>query len=295
MPNTIFFSWQADTPLGENKYFLKEVLEDVCKEISGDTTIDEALRDLEVDTDTKGVAGHPPIVETIFKKIDLSSVFFADMTFVGKRTDGRSTPNPNVLIEYGWALKGLGKERYVLIMNTAYGEPDGENLPFDLRHVRWPIRYHLPEGATKDKRAQEKNKLKPILRDAIRACLATIPPSTSTIVLEFPKAVPNDGPARFRAPGESLGFKDDFVGDEPAEVFLKGGPAMWLRVFPSQLQEKKWTPHGLKEVALKDTGNVLPLGGNGWSFYRAEDGIGMYAGTNSGAAPINTLSASMVF
>src|SRR5258708_6997668 len=105
MSNTIFFSWQADTPNNCGRTFLKNVLEEVCAAITADTELDEALRDVEVDTDTKGVAGQPPIAETIFRKIDSAGVFIADMTFTGTRLDGRPTPNPNVLIEYGWALK----------------------------------------------------------------------------------------------------------------------------------------------------------------------------------------------
>jgi hypothetical protein len=47
------------------------------------------------------VAGQPPIVETILRKTDEAAVFVADMTFTAKRVDGRPSPNPNVLIEYG--------------------------------------------------------------------------------------------------------------------------------------------------------------------------------------------------
>src|ERR1700677_4811215 len=99
MTKTVFFSWQADTPNKVGRTFLKEVLDEVCESISKDTTLDEANRDVTVDSDTQGVAGQPPIAQTIFKKIDAAGVFIADMTFTGTRMDGRPTPNPNVLIE----------------------------------------------------------------------------------------------------------------------------------------------------------------------------------------------------
>jgi hypothetical protein len=105
MTETVFFSWQADTPTRVGRNFINEALEDVCRSIASDTSVDEALRDMTVDSDTQNVAGQPPIVDTIFKKIDLSRLFVGDMTFVGPRIAGRPTPNPNVLIEYGWALK----------------------------------------------------------------------------------------------------------------------------------------------------------------------------------------------
>jgi Molybdopterin-binding domain of aldehyde dehydrogenase len=50
-------------------------------------------------------------VETIFRKIDKAAAFVPDLTLVSERRDGRPTPNPNVLIEYGWALKSLGHGR----------------------------------------------------------------------------------------------------------------------------------------------------------------------------------------
>ena len=93
---TIFFSWQADIPNRVGRSFLRPILEEVCTEISSDAAIDVAIR---VDSDTQGVAGQPPIAETILSKIDKSAVFVADMTFTGARRDERPTPNPNVLIE----------------------------------------------------------------------------------------------------------------------------------------------------------------------------------------------------
>src|SRR5271168_3534317 len=104
MSSTVFFSWQADTPTRENRNFIERALDRAARRIGDDTTIEKATRELAVDRDTKGVPGSPPIVETIFSKIDQASIFVPDLTFIGTRADGRKTPNPNVLIEYGWAL-----------------------------------------------------------------------------------------------------------------------------------------------------------------------------------------------
>ena len=175
MAATVFFSWQTDTPNDVGRNFVRKALEDACVKLVGDASVDEAHRDLEVDSDTQGVAGQPPIVETILKKIDAAKVFVADMTFVAHRSDGRPSPNPNVLIEYGWALKGLTYQRIISVMNTAYGKPSHETLPFDLQHVRWPLRYELHEGATQEVRAKQRKALTNNLIDAIRACLASLP------------------------------------------------------------------------------------------------------------------------
>ncbi len=155
MAATVFFSWQADTPNNLGRNFVRKALEDACARIASDTSIDEAHRDLEVDSDTQGIAGQPPIVETILKKIEASRVFVADMTFVARRPDGGSSPNPNVLIEYGYALRSLTHERIICVMNTAYGKPSAEALPFDLRHLRWPRCYELDETATPEVRGAQ--------------------------------------------------------------------------------------------------------------------------------------------
>jgi len=89
MAATVFFSWQADTPTGTGRNFLHKALEDACATITSDAAVDEAHRELKVDSDTQGVAGHPPIIDTIFKKIDGARVFVADMTLVAKRPGRR--------------------------------------------------------------------------------------------------------------------------------------------------------------------------------------------------------------
>ena len=282
MKKTIFHSWQADTPTNVGRNFLNEILEEVCNSIASDTGLDEAIRDIDLDSDTKGVAGQPPIVETIFKKIDNSAVFVADMTFVGKRIDGRFTPNPNVLIEYGWALKELGYLRTISVMNIAYGKPTRENLPFDLSHLRWPICYNLPEKATPEVKAKEKKKLISIFNNAIRASLATIP---NNLISEpkFPRVKAKDGNARFRSKGEALGFYDSFQDDANKEIFLSDGPAIWLRVMPLTPQEKPLIVHELKEYMIKNLTNLLPIinSSGGYSWLRAEDGVGVYRGGNT--------------
>jgi hypothetical protein len=176
MAATVFFSWQTDTPNDVGRNFVRKALEDACAKLGGDGSVDEAHRDLEVDSDTQGVAGQPPIVETILKKIDAARVFVADMTFVAHRPDGRPSPNPNVLIEYGWAMKGLTYQRIICVMNTTYGKPSHETLPFDLQHVRWPLTYELHEDAAQEVRAEQRKMLTSKLIGAIRACLATLAP-----------------------------------------------------------------------------------------------------------------------
>jgi hypothetical protein len=208
MAKAIFFSWQSDTPNPVGRTFLRTILEEVCLEIASDTSLDEGAQDIVVDSDTQGVPGKPPIAMTIFEKIDASAVFVADTTFTGTRINGKGlAPNPNVLIEYGWALKTLGYKRVFDVMNAAYGMPTRENLPFDLAYLRHPIVYNLPEGASPEIKATEKRKLSKVLNEAIRASLATIPAPVVEPPPRFPEAQAKDGPARFWAPGEAFGLR----------------------------------------------------------------------------------------
>lgn len=277
MAQRIFFSWQSDTDTRTGRNFLVDVLERVCKNIANDTSVEEAQRDVSVDSDTKGAAGRPPIVDTIFQKIDESAVYVADVTFVGKRMDDRPTPNPNVLIEYGWALKSKTHHRVITVMNTAYGVPSETSLPFNMKHMLWPITYNLPVEASVEEKAVIRDMLVKELTSVVKASIS-LAPVVSQESAGFPLAEAKNGPARFRARSESLGFSDVFAFEEPKEIFLAEGSEMWLRLFPSVASEKQWPIHELKEKLHKESGNLMPLvhGAGGYSFLVAEDGVGMY-------------------
>jgi hypothetical protein len=62
--------------------FVETALKDALKSIASDTEIEGAIREgLDFDKDTLGVAGTPPIFDTILKKISRrSAIFLADVT-----------------------------------------------------------------------------------------------------------------------------------------------------------------------------------------------------------------------
>jgi len=138
---TIFYSWQSDRDRKYCKEFIRRAADAAAERVSASL----GVRVL-VDADTEGVAGTPAISETILRKIESCDLFFADVTFVASTSDGKRVPNPNVMGEYGFALRAKGLDRILLAMNTAFGPP--EELPFDLRHLRYPARYTLMEKAT---------------------------------------------------------------------------------------------------------------------------------------------------
>jgi len=169
MPHHVFFSWQSDTPNRVGRSFIETCLGRAIGELQADADVDPADRELAVDRDTLEVPGSPPIMETIFGKIDRAAVFLSDLTYVAERAGGGRTPNPNVCIEHGYALKALSWRRVIAVMNTALGHPDQHELPFDVRHVRRPIYFDLPEGAAGDVRRAVTDDLVRQLKTALRA------------------------------------------------------------------------------------------------------------------------------
>lgn len=134
MNKTVFYSWQSDDviPNNVNRSFIETALKKAAKAIAKDDTVEIDPR---VDRDTTGVAGSPPIPQTILDKIDSCDAFVCDVTIVNPNArKSRRMPNPNVMFELGYALKRLGWERIVMVMNTAYGSQ--KDLPFDLEKRR---------------------------------------------------------------------------------------------------------------------------------------------------------------
>jgi hypothetical protein len=168
MPFVIFYSWQSDRDPKTTRHFIREALDLAVKKIARGMDVEEVLR---VDQDTQGVPGHPEIFRTICGKIDACTIFLADLTYVGTADSGDKIPNPNVAIELGYALKSIGPDRYIAVMNTAYGGP--EDLPFDLKHRRWPIRYCLSPDATAEERCRVRQELANELASATRFILAS--------------------------------------------------------------------------------------------------------------------------
>ncbi|WEE20702.1 TIR domain-containing protein [Aeromonas caviae] len=131
MRRIIFYSWQSDIPSRLNRNIIEDALNRALKAIRRDET--ESLEPV-LDRDTSGVPGSPSISDTIFKKISSADIFVADVTIINKNSDNKKTPNPNVLIELGFAISQLGWDRIILIQNSHFGGP--EDLPFDLRGRR---------------------------------------------------------------------------------------------------------------------------------------------------------------
>lgn len=145
-PACLFFlSWQSDRR--KCRSFVSSVVKKIPAKVADFTrTI--------IDRDTVNVPGSPDIGDTIFEKIDNCDLFIADITLINdKSSQCRLTPNPNVMIELGYAIKTLGWDRILLLQCSDYGSI--EDQPFDINHRRI-CNYTLGLDAENE---EEKNKI----------------------------------------------------------------------------------------------------------------------------------------
>jgi hypothetical protein len=161
MDVSVFFSWQSDTPADRGRGPLELAVTEAALAVTRDESIPFRLS---LDQDTRGVPGSPAVVAAILAKIDSCSVFLADVSLTFARPDAtRRAPNPNVLLELGYALRRLGPERVLLVLDSATGTP--EQLPFDLRGNR-VISYGAAAGGESSLAAQLEHSIRLILTTA---------------------------------------------------------------------------------------------------------------------------------
>lgn len=173
MTDKVFYSWQSDSPGNTNRNLISTALESAIEEVKSDESIEvEPV----IDRDTLGVSGSPDISQSIFLKIDQSSAFVCDVSIIDPVAK-KPSPNPNVLIELGYAVKVLGWNRVIMVMNTEYGKP--ENLPFDLRSRRI-LTYTISSDAAE--KAPVRNSLKKTLVAALKSIYENHGPVSSASV-----------------------------------------------------------------------------------------------------------------
>ena len=171
--NTIFFSWQSDLPASTNRSVITNSIKQAIK--GTDLSYDEA---------TERTSGSINILNAIFDKILAADIFVCDITTVGQihkannrsNSENRSTSNPNVLLELGYAIANLGWERIILVYNEKFANkkfPNFSDLPFDIpKHSITPYKV--------DKNG--KTKLTDTLKAAIEAILNNAPVKNADII-----------------------------------------------------------------------------------------------------------------
>lgn len=152
----IFYSWQSDKPPELCSRFIRTALDEA-------TTLLMAERGglkITIEAGTEGEPGTPVVTDTILRRINECDIFVADVTIVGmiENPEGpKPTPNPNVMVEYGYARRAKGDPRILLVMNSAFGEP--KVLPFDLNYLRHAAEYVAAPGIANEARRKARTKL----------------------------------------------------------------------------------------------------------------------------------------
>lgn len=217
MPTTIFYSWQSELPNKTNRGLIEEALEGAAKAIREDSTIEASPR---VDKDTAGVPGAPDIGAAIFGKIDEATVFVCDVSLLNRGSEARPTPNPNVLVELGYALARLTWGRIIMVVNEAFGAV--EDLPFDLNKKRALVYRSAPDDAERaPARTELRRKLEHALRDILehheQQVAPAAPPSPAARAISAIEQEARDAPARTAEYMRTLAVALDTIKSPPGK------------------------------------------------------------------------------
>ena len=115
MKCTIFYSWQSDLPNKDNRSFIENCIKKAIKKLKVGF---EPTLALTIDRDTQETIGTPDIAGTIFDKIAKADIFICDISIINNNSQSRKCPNPNVLLELGYAIKTLGWDRIICFYNV---------------------------------------------------------------------------------------------------------------------------------------------------------------------------------
>lgn len=230
MPRTIFWSWQSDTPHRETRDVIHEALKKAVIQLSAE--LEEAAR-VEVDQGAQGVVGMEIIAEEILRKIESAFAFVCDITSVAKISHAdfdKYIPNPNVMLELGYARCALGPKRLIPVFNSAFGPGRHEHLPFDLRHMSGCIKFDLPEDAPTEHFRRARDTLQRQFFDRLSAMIKLDDTSTpSKLAWREPSpTVPsmwNDG-------SPTLAVNARYGGR--VDLALAPAPHIYVRLMPSE-------------------------------------------------------------
>jgi hypothetical protein len=171
MEYLIFYSWQSDSPRECNWQFIREALDEAVRELTQRAEVQESPR---VESGMEGISGTPEVATVMLARIRNSAIFVGDMTLVGTidkvgATETKRVPNPNVLLEMGYAAALMGWHRVICVMNEHFGLR--ASLPFDVRNRRYPINYSLVPGSSKEEKAKVRKDLSRWIGKAIQTVL----------------------------------------------------------------------------------------------------------------------------
>ena len=118
-------------------------------------------------------------------------------------------PKPNVMLEYGYALRARSHSVMIPVMNVAYGPAD--KLPFDMGHLRHPLQYQLPATA----KNAERRAVRKALTESESGTKGT---STDRMAVDDYAALPSRLSIRLRSASKSMGLVSS-ASAPPANAF----------------------------------------------------------------------------
>ncbi|TJW51945.1 MAG: hypothetical protein E5X65_20660 [Mesorhizobium sp.] len=226
----VFWSWQNDYSPKTCRHFIREALVAAIAQVADEIGVDDAARP-EIDHDTKGERGMADIAATILNKIADAAVFAADLTPIAQSQAGKWLPNPNVMIELGWAMHRPGWERVIGILNMASGARV-EDLPFDIRQRR-VLTFVLTENADKPTRAAVRSKLVSDLTEALRINLQERAEAVAATTTITGVAASSDNFSIWASAGETLIHNDAFGDARRGKVAIPDVPRSYMRIIPA--------------------------------------------------------------
>lgn len=178
----IFYSWQATTNNKYNRYFIYSCIEKAVNKLKKKPELKGV--DFILQEGINGESGSTQVASKIIdQRIPDCDIFIADLSIINYsfpssipaeyheilRESTKPTPNPNVLLEYGVAYRSITEERIIGIMNSTLGSmrDNVDILPFDIKHLRYPIEYSYSESQNNKDKAQ--NDLVSKLTEAIKS------------------------------------------------------------------------------------------------------------------------------
>jgi hypothetical protein len=139
----------------KNKHYIKECIEKACRKIEQKPNPELKGISFKLQEGRSGISGTPQIVSTIMDdRIPNCDIFIADLTVTDphnkleklypKKYRRDVHQANNVMFEYGNAYISVGEKRIICVLNSANGSPNEnpENIPFDVRHMSYPIEYN---------------------------------------------------------------------------------------------------------------------------------------------------------
>jgi len=192
MDFVVFYSWQSDLPDESNRRLIREALRNASSVLE-EKYAKQNLRII-LDEATRNKPGSPNIPITIMEKIEISDVFLCDISTINSDApeEFRRVPNPNVLIELGYAIAHLGWKRIIMLFNVAFGNFPNDT-PFDIdRHRASPYEFGINLENQKKKMSKNeiqnlKRPLVSLLYEAIEAILVHSPAKPKELLVLSPE------------------------------------------------------------------------------------------------------------